>query len=175
MSKEEKKEVAEAGAPPKKPLPIKAVLTVVFVVINLVATVGGAGLVYMSTLGFKRIPITEESEAEKLAKAKEAQGEMDPILFTMEPFTINLAGKPRRTIRAVVSFELMDEKGFEELVRLGAQPRDEIGRILNAKTFSDIESIQGKLTLKDEINMIVSQQLKTGMIRDIYFNEFVVQ
>lgn len=173
MAKEEKK--AEAGDAPKKSLPIKALLTVVFLVVNLVATGGGAALVYMSTLGFKRTPITEESEAEKLAKEKEAANEGNPILYTMEPFTINLAGQPRRTIRTIISFELMDEKGFEELVQLGAQPRDEIMKLLNGKTFIDIESIQGKLTLKDQITTIVSRQLKTGMIRDIYFNEFAVQ
>ncbi|MGE3975195.1 MAG: flagellar basal body-associated protein FliL [Bdellovibrionales bacterium] len=165
----------EGTAEPKKGMPVKTLLTVLFLVVNVVTVGGGAALVYMSTLGFKRTPITEESEAEKLAKAKEHKGEEDPIVYTMESFTVNLSGQPRRTIRATMSFELMDEKGFEELVQLGAQPRDEIGRLLNGKTFIDIESIQGKLTLKDQITTIVSRQLKTGMIRDIYFNEFVVQ
>lgn len=169
---EEKKE--EAAAAPKKKLPLDKILTALFVVMNVVVAGGGAALVYMSTLGYHRTPITEESAQEELKKDKES-ADYQPILYTMEPLTVNLDGRPRRIIRTVISLELLDEKGFEEVVNMGAKPRDAIVQLFNSKNYSDIESIQGKLYLKDQIASILNAQMKTGIVKDVYFNEFVVQ
>jgi len=170
MAEEKKDE--QVTAP--RALPVKLIMTGIFVLLNLAVSGGGAALVYMSTLGFERHPITEEEESEKIDMAK-SRDEYLPILYTMEPFTINMSGKPNRTMRTVISFEMLDERGFEEIVRLGAQPKDQIVRLLGSKTFHDVESVQGKLLLKDQIVAIVNKQLKEGVIKDIYFNEFVVQ
>ena len=167
--KEDKKQEA-----PKKAFPVKAVLTIAFVVVNLAGSVGGLFLVYMATLGMERKHITEATELASLKKTDEDKVP-DSIIYTMEPLTVNLDGTPHRIIRAVISLEMMDDRGFEEVVRMGAQPRDQIVRLFNHKTFSDVESIQGKLTLKDEISTIVNSKLKDGIVKDVYFNEFVVQ
>jgi len=170
--KEEKKE--EAAKPPRKPLPMQLIMLVTFVLLNFGVMIGGGYLVYSSTIGFHRKAITEETAGAELKEQREGE-EMDPVVFTLEPFTVNLDGQPRRILRTVISLELLDEKGFEEVVQLGAEPRDAIVRLLNGKTFTDVEGIQGKLILKDEIASIVNKQMKSGVIKDIYFNEFVVQ
>ncbi|MNU01437.1 flagellar basal body-associated protein FliL [compost metagenome] len=56
-----------------------------------------------------------------------------------------------------------------------AKARDQIVRILNDKNFSDLESIQGKLFLKDKIASEVNQLLRKGVVKDVFFSDFVVQ
>ena len=172
--KAEKKGKVEVEVRPKKVIPWRAIALGLFFTVNLGATGGGAALVYLSTIGFHHTPITEKTEKAKLdANAKEE--ESTPILFTMDPFTVNLNGVPRRVIRVVMTFELLDQKGFEELVNLGPQPKDEIVRLFNGKYFADLESIQGKLYVKDQIASILTKQMKDGVIKNVYFNESVVQ
>ncbi len=167
------KAATENKAAPKKQLPVKMILTVLFVIVNLGGSGAGLVMVYLSTIGFETKPITEKVELTSLKKALEENQES--LLYTMEPLTVNLDGQPRRIIRAVISLEMMDGKGFEEVVRLGAQSKDEIVKLFNRKQFVDVESIQGKLNLKDEIATIVNAELKQGVVKDVYFNEFVVQ
>jgi flagellar FliL protein len=170
MAKETSEENKEV---PKKQLPLKLILTGLFVLVNLGVSVGGLVLVYMSTLGYERQPITEERAMASLKKTMDENEE--PVIYTMDPLTVNLDGQPRRIVRAVISLEMMDGKGFEEVVRLGAHARDGIVKLFNRKRFSDIETIQGKLNLKDQIASIVNAELKEGTVKDVYFNEFVVQ
>ena len=63
--------------------------------------------------------------------------------------------------------EIMDEENR-------ARARDTILRILNEKSFTDLESLQGKLFLKDEIVRNVNKSLRMGLVKDIYFSDFVM-
>lgn len=140
-----------------------------------VAVLGvGTYLVFANTIGFETPKITEEVEEVELASTLEEM-ESDVILYRMDEFTVNLAGHPRRAIRFEIALEMLDEKGFEEVVQLGAVARDSIVRILNEKKFQDIEGIQGKLLLKDQIATNLNSFLKEGVVKDILFTEFVVQ
>ncbi len=167
----------EAGAEEKKSGGLKNLskfFSLGFIVLNLLVTGGGLGLVYMSTIAFEKQDITEESAKEEIEKEK-AAGESSAVVYTMDPFIVNLDGRPRRTMKAVVSVEMLDERGFEEVVGLGADARDAIVSLLGSKTFSDLESVQGKLFLKDEIANRINSRLKEGVVKDIYFSELVVQ
>ncbi|MGZ3722840.1 MAG: flagellar basal body-associated FliL family protein [Bdellovibrionales bacterium] len=48
-------------------------------------------------------------------------------------------------------------------------------RILNGKAFNDVETVQGKLHLKNQIISDLNQSLKKGVVKNVYFNELVVQ
>jgi flagellar FliL protein len=170
MSKE-KEAATKEEKPPKD---WGKLLTLLFMVVNLATLGGGAFLVYSSTLGFHPPVITEKDAEVELKKKQEGQ-EANPVVYTMDPFVVNLEGQPRRIIRTVLSLEMLDEDGFEEVVRLGAKTRDSIVRLLNGKSYSDVETVQGKLFLKDQIASILNQELKTGVVKDVFFNEFVVQ
>jgi flagellar FliL protein len=93
----------------------------------------------------------------------------------MAPFNTNLDGVPRRLIRVELSLEMMDEEGYEEVIGIVPQARDSIMRILNSKTFSDIESVQGKLHLKNQVVADLNASLRKGVVKNVYFNELVVQ
>ena len=153
---------------------IAKILGVLMVVANLTVMIGGTTMVYVLAIGFELPSITEHEEASKLAVSRDLR-QANPIIYKMDRFTVNLDGKSSRFIRTELSFEMLDEKGFEEIVTLGAEARDAIIRILNRKTFRDLETIQGKLFLKDEIATKLNVLLKEGLIKEVYFGEFLVQ
>ena len=93
----------------------------------------------------------------------------------METFNTNLNGIPRRMIRAAVTLEMLDDEGFEEVVLLGAEARDSVLKILNSKQFDEIESVQGKLLLKNQIITQVNGFLRKGVVKNVYFSDLVVQ
>jgi len=148
----------------------------IFAVLNLVVVGGGAFLAYQGTLGYRAPTLREPAALKELkAERKESAGLSERVMYTMPPFTVNLAGQPRRLMRVEMTFEMLDKEGFEEIVRNSPRARDEIMRILNRKSFDEVETIQGKLSLKDQIAVTLNQSLKTGVVKDIYFSDFLVQ
>lgn len=165
-----------AAAAPEKSKNMGQILTIVFAVINLGVVGGGAYLAYASTLGWQAPKVTEESlQADLASKAEDEK--FAPYIFTMDKFTVNLGGEPKRTIRIEVSLQMLGKEGFEEIMipDSRAKARDKIVSVLNEKTFSDLESIQGKLFLKDTIAMEVNSVLHSGVVKDVFFSDFVVQ
>lgn len=158
----------------KPPKDIKKLLTFAFMGINVLVLGAGAYLVYMSTLGVKPKSLSNEQAARELASFEETlHGE--PVMYTMAPFNTNLDGVPRRLIRLELSLEMMDEEGYEEVIGISPQARDAIMRILQAKSFSDVETVQGKLHLKNQIVAELNTSLKKGVVKNAYFSELVVQ
>lgn len=163
----------------KKPLNIKAILMWGFIAINL-GTVGvGAFLVYSSTLGYQHPSLTDDDLYKQRMQSAEASSYVPkgPLIYTMDKFTVNLAGEPKRSIRIEVNLEMLNKDGFEEVIDPDnkARSRDQIIKILNDETFANIESIQGKLFLKDRIASEINSILSDGVVKDVYFSEFVVQ
>lgn len=171
---EQKKDQKEGAE--KKKLPIQKILTFVFVFFNLSVTSAGAFLVYSSTLGWESPKITEDS-IKIDPQFQYAALENFPYVYTMEKFTVNLNGEPKRTIRLEVNLNMLGKKDFEEVMDFDnrARVRDRIVQLLNDKSFSELESIQGKLFLKDKIAMEINTILNKGVVKDVFFTDFVVQ
>lgn len=142
--------------------------------VNLIANGIGTLLVYKSTIGYQ-YPSVSEEQVESETTAHKDQNKSQPVLYTMDPLVVNLAGTPQRAIRMAVSLEMLDQDGFEEIMAMGSRSRDMIVRILNQKTFSDVETLQGKLFLKDQIALALNSSLKSGVVKDVYFTDFVVE
>lgn len=164
----------EESAP--KPKNTGMILQIVFAVINLSVMGGGAYMVYASTMGWESPKVTEESAERDLASV-ESEADMAPLIYTMEKFTVNLGGEPQRTVRLEVNLQMLGKEGFEEVMEPDnrARTRDRIVRMLNAQTFTDLDSIQGKLFLKDKIAGEVNGILRRGVVKDVFFSDFVVQ
>ena len=156
-----------------------------FIVLNFAVLGMGSWWTYMGTLGWKKPVITEESVRREIAsidkKEPGAHGEINeepaPFVYTMDKFVVNLGGEPRRTIQLEVNLEMLGQDGFEEIMDSDnrAKARDKIVRLLNGQSFQDLESIQGKLFLKDKIAFEINALLDRGIIKDVYFSDFVVQ
>ena len=167
--------MAEAAAAAEKPpRDMKKILTFVFMAVNLMVCGAGVFLVYKSTLGVEYKKTTNDDALKERATFEEKlRGE--PVIFTMPSLTTNLDGIPRRQIRVEMSLEMMDEEGYEEVITIAPEARDSIMRILHTKTFYDIETVQGKLRLKNEIIADLNSSLKKGVVKNVYFSDLVMQ
>lgn len=166
--------MADEEASGKPPRDIKKILTYVFMGLNLCVLGAGSYLVYVSTLGVQHKSLSEEQATRELA-AFEDKLRGEPVLYNMAPFDTNLDGVPRRLIRVKLSLEMMDEEGYEEVIGISPQARDSIMRILNGKSFTDVETVQGKLHLKNQIVAELNHALRKGVVKNVYFSELVVQ
>jgi flagellar protein FliL len=164
---------AENGKPGSK-FDVLKLLTFVLVGMNVVTVGGSAAVIYKIKMGTKPATITEVSESLALDVDRELR-DSNPVLLSFEPFTANLDGHPRKLVRATIQMEMLSEEGYEEAVNKTPLARDQIIRILNGKHFEDIESVQGKLFLKDQILTSMNNLLHKGTVKEVYFNEFVVQ
>lgn len=172
-------EVKDPGEQPKKKIKIKlpgfaVMLPKILVLLNLIGMGFGGYLAYLGTLGMTMQTINEAKAKELIYNEEIFEGE--PVTYSLESFTVNLGDTDQeRIVQVKVTLELLDEKGFEEVVSMGAHARDTIVQILNGKQFMELQSIQGKLFLKDEITVALNQQLRQGFIKDVYFSRFVLQ
>lgn len=146
----------------------------VFIAINMVFMLGGTFFVYTQTLGHHE-PVTHNEDAERQLASFEETLRKEPVFYTMDTFNTNLDGVPRRLVRMEITLEMLDAEGFEEVIGMGAIGRDAIVRILNAKAYDQLETVQGKLHLKNQIIAQLNSFMKEGVVRNIYFNDFVVQ
>ncbi|MBT4760668.1 MAG: flagellar protein FliL [Bdellovibrionaceae bacterium] len=149
-------------------------LGIIFAVVNLVAMGAGGFLAFKGTLGIEKKVVREGELNKELEEfRKTLQGE--PVMFSMKTFNANLYGIPRRMVRIDVSLEMLDAEGFEEIINVEPEVRDSIISILNAKRFYDVESVQGKLHLKSEIIAKVNSYLDRGVVKNVFYTDFVVQ
>ncbi len=163
---------AEQNAAPKKDR--SGLFGILFLVLDVVVMGGATFLVYKATLGHNIEAVVEEFEQASLELGRK-NAEENPVVYTMDPYVVNLAGEPQRSLQLEVNVEMLGEDGFEELIRLGPETRDKIVSLLSQKNFSELESIQGKLFLKDQIAQNINSNLKTGVVKEIYFTNFLVQ
>lgn len=169
--------MSEAKADAPKPKKNRGFLfQILFATLNLGVMGAGTYMVYVSTIGWEPPVITEDIAKRDVASLK-SQYEFTPLIYTMDKFTVNLDGEPKRTIRLEINLQMLGAEGFEEVMgpENKARVRDSIVRILNEKTFSELDSIQGKLFLKDRIAREVNTLLNKGIVKDVFFSDFVVQ
>lgn len=142
--------------------------------LNGIAMIGGTLMIYRLKIGYHRPTITEQSESASLAADRDIRNN-HPVLYSFEPFTINLDGRPRKLVRTTIQIEMLNEEGYEEAVELTPVARDAIVKIFNSKKYEDIETIQGKLFLKDQIMTAMNNLLHKGTVKGVYFGDFIVQ
>lgn len=113
--------------------------------------------------------VSSENQIEKLE-------DVASQTFTMETFVVNLndpGGK--RYLKTNIALEYVTEEMGEELKHRLPQLRDLILLLLSSKSLDDIQTVDGKLSLRRELVQRINQVLTTGKIRNLYFTEFVVQ
>ena len=168
-----------AGEEEKKGLPIKLIL----IVVGVLALAGGGYFAY--TTFFQEEAVEESAEGGKEGEEGEegADGEtkeeLPPdvgVMFTMDPFVVNLAGsKGKRFLKVTTTLELSSPEVNPEFEENLQKITDSILVLLSSKSFEDVYSVQGKFKLKDEITTRVNRFLVVGHVKDAYFTEFIVQ
>jgi flagellar protein FliL len=96
-------------------------------------------------------------------------------IYPLEPFIVNIYdGQELRYLKVKVEIEMSGAVKGELDARLAAI-RDTILILLSAKTLQDIQDVQGKNQLKEEILSGINKIIPPGKIAKIYFTDFVVQ
>ncbi len=175
-------EGGEAAGEEKKGLPIKLIL----IVVGVLALAGGGYFAY--TNFFQDEAIEESAEEGKEGKEGEEGEEgtdskkkekMPPdigVMFTLDPFVVNLAGSSgKRFLKVTATLELSAPEVNPEIDENRQKITDSILVLLSSKNFEDLYSVQGKFKLKDEIATRVNRFLVVGHIKDVYFSEFIIQ
>jgi flagellar FliL protein len=109
-------------------------------------------------------------------KVPENNSEVIRSVYSLDTFIVNLADKGgRRFLRVTMDLELKDESLAGEIDKRLSQIRDSILMIIPTKRFEDINRVEGKIALSDEIMTKLNSFLKDGSITNIYFVDFVIQ
>lgn len=160
--KEKKLEGEEEGQEPKKKKGKNLLLIIIIVV---VAIAGGIGaFVFFSKPGEDKVATKETKKVE------------DVVMFALEPFVVNLTD-PRgaKFLRVALYLELAGPAVAEMAKARTPQIRDAVITLLTAKTSEELIHPEGKLQLKDEINIRVNQILGENAVRDVFLTDFVMQ
>jgi flagellar FliL protein len=105
-----------------------------------------------------------------------AAGGPSANIFPLDPFIVNIYdGQELRYLKVKVELEMVGPAIKAEIEGRLAPIRDSILILLSAKTLQDIQDVQGKNTLKDEILGAINKNIPPGKIAKVYFTDFVVQ
>jgi flagellar protein FliL len=96
-------------------------------------------------------------------------------MYPLEPFIVNIYdGQELRYLKVKVEMEMAGATKGDLDARL-APMRDAVLVLLSSKTLHDIQDVQGKNQLKDEILVAINKIITPGKISKVYFTDFVVQ
>ena len=100
------------------------------------------------------------------------------IAYPLDPFIVNLMDKAKvgkRYLKVRIVLEVGDEKDQETVNSHIPQLKDTILLLLSSQSFSDINTMEGKIELKQLLVSKMNQLLGEGIVHRLYFTEFVVQ
>ena len=109
-------------------------------------------------------------------KEKEGEKKGADENFIYESFTVNLADSRSSHFAAIdVAIEVEDPNATEQVTRLRPKIRDFINVVLSSKTYEQIESVDGREFLREEIRNKINGYLTRGQIKNVFFTKFVIQ
>lgn len=167
MAEEKEPMENNADSKAKKSSVFKWILLTVFLIIIVTGAYFGWALFVKGGEGVAGIQDT-------LGKLKEAK----PVICPLDPFIVNLmdkSGMGKRYLKVTMKLEVGSEDDKELLEEHTPQIRDTVLLLLSSLTFKDINSIDGKLELKQSLLSRINRVLGDGRVKTIYFSEFVVQ
>ncbi len=172
MAEEEKKPEGEAEQAPKKKLPLGLIL----IVFQLVVILGAGGLMIKAITSTKP-PITKQKMTERAIASVEDS--IDDIkIMELPGMTVNAHGK--RMVKTTMNIEVSNEATMKILQKRLPVVQAKIQSVImlySAKANYDL--LSGKLLLKDRIIDVINKELSeqkefSGVVRDIYFMEFIM-
>lgn len=186
----------EAPAAPKK---AKSKLVIIFIIaVLLVGLIGVGGYLAVSKLSGKKeakagaehgAPAAEggHGEAAGGGEKKEGGGEKGGegeaggagnmgVLVSLDPFIVNLSSDAgKRYLKLTMQLELARPGMANEVTNHMPQIKDAIITVLSSKSADDLLTIEGKFRLKEQVLTRINNLLTTGVVKNIFFVEFVIQ
>lgn len=118
-----------------------------------------------------------EAKAEAKGEGGHGEGKAGAgNIYPLEPFIVNIYdGQEIRYLKLKVEFEMANAEVKGELDSKTAPLRDAILVLLTTKTMQEIQDLQGKNTLREQILSAVNKTVSAGKVTKVYFTDFVVQ
>lgn len=179
MAEEKKGKVAEGKKEREKdveeeqePQPKKSFLK--FIVLGVIVIAVGAG----GYLGWDLL-VKGKKEAAVTPKSRpQIRRQEVGIIYPLESFIVNLmdkAGLGKRYLKVKIIIEIGGEEAKKVVDGQKPRLRDTILLLLSSQSFKEINTMEGKLELKQALLSRINQTLGEGIVQRIYFTEFVVQ
>jgi flagellar FliL protein len=114
---------------------------------------------------------------------KKAEGDTDQkqhvsLVFPLKSFIVNLAdntGAGKRYLKISMELEVGGEEKKAMIETHIAELRDTILLLLSSRSLKEVNTLEGKLELKQALLARMNSVLGEGLIQRVYFTEFVVQ
>jgi flagellar FliL protein len=147
-----------------------------------VAVILGAIVFMLVGKGDKKEKSKEDAKVETKAEAGGHGGEAGgkegagSNIYPLEPFIVNIYdGQELRYLKVKIEMEMVGVGVKSEIDARLAPIRDSILVLLSSKTLQDIQDVQGKNQLKEEILGAINKNIPPGKVAKVYFTDFVVQ
>lgn len=164
------------GGGKKGPLAIfenKAILLGVIVVVQALVAIGLTQFLIVPKLG------VQGADASGQAAVQEEQVEMPEmgVLVGLEDIIVSLdsPGPRTRYLRININLELKDQMAVTIATQRLPQLRDIVIMTLSNKTVEDLNTSEGKKSLRDEIFRKLDERMPAGVLMNIYFSDLVIQ
>jgi flagellar FliL protein len=106
---------------------------------------------------------------------QQTQQSLGPI-YSLDTFIVNLADEGgKRYLRVTMDLELANGTIADDINKRLPQMRDSILMVLPTKRFDDIRTVDGKISMRNEIMANLNGLFGKESISNIFFTEFVVQ
>jgi flagellar FliL protein len=150
----------------------KNIFIVTGIALIVLAVIGGGFFMLWQKLS--SIDKPKDGESAK-APEKVEQGGIGPV-FNLDSFIVNLSDQGgKRYLRITMGLELADAKAAEEMTKRLPQIRDSILMILPTRKVDDLQTSEGKNSLRTETISKLNELLGKDLVKKIYFTEFVIQ
>lgn len=164
-------EEAKKEESPKKPIIKWAIIACAVLLI-------GVGGFFGWTMLMKK-GASEDSHKAKASEAAEKQNtEGARVIYPLESFIVNLmdsSGSGKKYLKVTMELEVAGEAEKKKMETNKTQLKDTILMLLSGRTFEEINTVEGKLDLKQTLLARINQTLGENAVSGIYFTEFVVQ
>ncbi|MBJ6751774.1 flagellar basal body-associated FliL family protein [Geomonas anaerohicana] len=177
--------MAEPAKPQETPEKNNKKLFIIIGAVVAVLAIGGAAAFFMGGSKKEKAPEGAKVEAkaeggggEHGAPAKGGEGAAagSGTIYPLEPFIVNIYdGQELRYLKIKVEFEMANPQAKGELDAKLAPLRDAILILLTTKTMQEIQDLQGKNQLREQILAAVSKVVPPSKVTKVYFTDFVVQ
>ena len=146
----------------------------ILVVPALLAGVGG-GYYLGDSMAQKAIQEAEEKDPAEEKVNKDPASLVGPVI-KLDPFVVNLVdARSNRYLKATIQLEMDSEEVVPELERRGPQVQDMILALLTSKKPDELQALEGKFRLREELLSRLNALLVNGKVKRIFFTEFVIQ
>lgn len=103
-------------------------------------------------------------------------GTLSNTIVPLESIVVNLGGAgSRRYLRILISLELKSEGGKKKIKENMVVLRDKLITFLSAKSAKEIETEGGLFKLRLEIKNVLNEILRSEIVNQVYFSDFIVQ